>query len=318
MIEAVINRITKKKTYNYFFIKLFMFLILVYVFDFTLGKILNFYYFKQESGLQYRTTFSIEKTTADILIFGSSRANHHYNPVIIENKLKSTVYNVGRDGSSIFYQYAILKGILKRYTPKIVILDFESFEFKYSRESYDRLSSLLPYYKSHPELHSIIELKSTFEKYKMFSNIYPFNSSIFTIAIGNTKKNKKRRGDIKGYIPLYKIWRNPIKNLRLIRKYEYDKNKIVFYKNFINDCIQKKIKLFIFVSPYFTKTNRLDYSILTGKRIAKKYDVNFYNYSNDKQFLKANTFFADIKHLNNNGAKKFTNIITNKIIEVIN
>ena len=98
----------------------------VFILDFTIGKTLRYYYFKESSGTHFRTTYAIEKTNADILIFGSSRANHHYVPAIFEDSLKMKFYNTGRDGNGIFFQLAVLKSILKRYTPKIIIFDYMS------------------------------------------------------------------------------------------------------------------------------------------------------------------------------------------------
>ncbi len=80
-------------------------------------------------------------------------------------------YNTGRDGKIIFYNYAVLKSILKRYTPKIAILDFNREEFSNDGESYDRLSSLFPYYYNHPEIRPILKLKNPLKKLKLFKNI---------------------------------------------------------------------------------------------------------------------------------------------------
>ena len=113
-----------KNVYLRFLTGVFLVFIIVLALDFGIGSLLKAFYFKQTSGLDYRTTYSIEKTRADILVFGSSRAVHHYYPAIFEDRMKLSFYNVGRDGQeSSLYHYGVLQGILKRYTPKIVILD---------------------------------------------------------------------------------------------------------------------------------------------------------------------------------------------------
>jgi len=297
----------------YFFLKLIALLAMVFILDCSIGSILSYFYFIQESGMQYRTTYSIKKTTADLLIFGSSRANHHYDPSVFEKRLNLSYYNVGRDGNYIFYHSAILKGVLKRYLPKIVILDFIAGEFQQNQESYDRLSSILPYYDRHPEMRSIIELKSKFEKLKLMSNIYPYNSSMFTIAVGNTEFNKKRRGDFKGYVPLIKTWNGPIQIDSSSTKYEIDSIKVKAYESFIQDCIHSKVKLYIVCSPYFIKSNHSDYSVTLGQEIAKRNSIVFYDYSKDSIFINNSKFFADIGHLNETGAKIFSNMLIDNI-----
>ena len=100
----------------------------LFILDFGIGRTLRYFYFKETSGLHFRTTYAMEKTEADILIFGSSRANHHYVPEVFEDSLKMKFYNTGRDANGVFFQSAVLKSVLKRYKPKIIIYD-HSFLF---------------------------------------------------------------------------------------------------------------------------------------------------------------------------------------------
>jgi hypothetical protein len=196
-----------------------------------------------------------------------------------------------------------------------VILDLNGGEFQQSQVSYDRLSSLLPYYKNHPEMRSTIEIRSKTEKLKMLSRIYPYNSSIFTILIGNADFNKKRKGDYKGYIPLTNVWKGPVKIENSYTSYEIDTTKIRAYETFIQDCLHAKVKLIVVSSPYYKKTNRVDYSVVIGEDIAKKYHVPFFDYTRDTAFTLHPELFADIIHLNETGARKFSNVLidfTNK------
>lgn len=312
MIRVLIYKI-KKNHIAFFFFKIVVLLGIVLLLDFSIGKILNKYYFKQESGLQYRTTYSIEKTTADVLVFGSSRANHHYHPEVFEKNLHLSYYNVGRDGSDILYHTAILNGVMKRYTPKVIILDLNAGEFEKREGGYDRLSVLLPYYKMHPEMRSIIELKSKYEKYKLLSDIYPYNSSIFTIAIGNTDYNKNRKGDIKGYIPINRIWTESLQTAKNLKKYDIDSVKLNAYKSFVQQCVDNKIELYIVQSPIFLKYEHLDYSIHLAKDLAVRTNIPFYDYSIDSTFIRNSKLFADKEHLNDEGARLFSKKLINLI-----
>lgn len=304
---------SKKGGFKYFFIKSLIFLAIIIILDYTAGAVLRYYYFKQKSGLQYRTTYSIDETKADLLVFGSSKANHHYVPGDFEKRLSLSYYNVGRDGNCIFYHYAVLKGILKRYTPKIIILDLAGFEFGINQDGYDRLSSLLPYYKSHPEIRPIIELKGPYEKIKLLSGIYPFNSSALTITIGNTEANKKRNEDIKGYIPLKKTWGQPAKYMGFLPSYDLDSNKLKTFESFIKDCKAANVKLYIVVSPDFLISDNFEYSFALGKETAQKNGISFFDFSRDTNFLNKPALFADAAHLNDEGAKIFSNAIVDSM-----
>ena len=305
----------KKNPLLYFAVKLVPFLVLVYIADFTIGYMLKHYYFKQDSGFQYRTTYAIEETKAEVLIFGSSRAKNHYHPNIIEERLKLTYYNVGRDGNHIFYNYALLKLILKRYSPKIVVLDLVKGEFKETTESYEKISALLPYYDSYPEIRSIIELRGKYERFKLLSKIYPYNSSIFSIAVGNTDFNKNRYVDMQGFVPWRKKIQCPPKTDTINAEYKIDSVKVNLFESFIKDCNSQGVKLFIVVSPYYLISDITDSSIEKGIAIAEKYGVELLNYSQDTNFKLHCEFFADITHLNEDGAKLFTTKLVEELVQ---
>jgi len=305
----------KKIPLLYFAVKLVVFLVLVYIADYTIGYMLKLYYFKQDSGFQYRTTYAIEETKAEILIFGSSRAKNHYHPNIIEERLKMTYYNVGRDGNHIFYNYALLKLILKRYSPKIVVLDLVKGEFKETSESYEKISALLPYYDSYPEISSIIELRGKYERIKLLSKIYPYNSSIFSIAVGNTDFNKNRYVDMQGFVPWRKKIQCPPKTDTIYAEYKIDSVKVNLFESFIKDCNSQGVKLYIVVSPYYLISDITDSSIEKGIAIAEKYGVELLNYSQDTNFKLHCDFFADITHLNEDGAKLFTTKFVEELVQ---
>lgn len=300
--------------YLIFLKKLLILFLTVFILDFSIGRLLEYLYFRQESGFQYRTTQAMEHTTAGILIFGSSRASHHYHPEIFEKRMQLSYYNAGRDGSYIFYDYAVLQAVLKRYTPQIVILDFISDEFRLMPESYDRISVLLPYYKKHPEIRNVIALKSPFEKIKLLSSIYPYNSSLFAILAGNLEFNKERSNDFKGYVPLSRVLTGAIRIDTLPVIYEMDSLKIKAYESFIRACIDSRITLYIVCSPYFAKSKYVDCSIEQGQIIADNYNVPFFDFTRDSLVIDNCSLFADYSHLNNDGAKEFSEMIIERIV----
>src|SRR5690606_15132173 len=222
--------------------------------DRAVGSFLSYLYFRQDSGVLYRSTFAIERTQADLMIFGSSKAVHGYDSRIFSERLKMETYNAGCEGHDILYHYAVLKCNLERgHVPKVVILDIHEGEFIRREASYDRLSILLPYYERHPEIRDIIEMRSPYEKVKLLSKIYPYNSIIFSIIVGNLEINKERNSDIFGFIPLSRVWDDTIRYALGNGELEVDSMKLKAYENFIRDCKAHGIKLLIVSSPYFEK-----------------------------------------------------------------
>lgn len=310
------NRI-KKNSWLYFIAKLMLLVVIVFLLDFSIGHMLRYFYFKQECGRQYRATYAIEKTTADVLVFGSSRAYFHYVPDVIENKLNLTCYNTGSPGQFLLYNYATLKAILKRYSPKVIILDITPAELRVERDSYDRLAFLLPFYNKHEEIRSIVNLRSPLERFKLLSSIYAFNSSCLMIAGGNTEYFKKIAGDTKGYKPLPKVWDQPIESKKSV-PYKIDSLKIDFYKAFIDACHRSGTKLFVVCSPLYEIYDKTEWTISIVEEIAKKKDTRFINFTNDTTFTNHADIFADPYHLNAKGSELFTKILMDKIKADIN
>ena len=294
-------------------INLALVFVAVFLIDFTLGKVPRYYYFKETAGQHFCTTYSMEKTRADVLVFGSSRANHHYVPGVFEDSLKMSFYNTGRDGTGIFYHLAILKAILKRYTPKMIVLDYTG-GFEKETASYDRLSVLLPYYKTHPEIRSIIRLKGPFERFKLLSEIYPFNSQILTIAKGNSNSGRNHDFDLKGYIPLFNEWTGKIEKDKIQPDLPLDSNKVNALHEFIRMAKKAGINIFVVSSPVFMICNgRQEFDVC--KKICSIEGVPYWNYYKDTLFLKNGRLFQDVGHLNQKGAVIFSKLIVQKIGE---
>lgn len=308
MIQSIIYRI-KKNSYLFFAVKALVLLLVIFILDRLAGRLLNHYYFKQTNGVAYRTTYAMEQTRADVLIFGSSRANHHYHPRIFKDLLKMSYFNAGRDGTYIFYHSGVLKSALKRYTPKIVVLDFMADEFNEGEQSYDRMAALLPYYSTHPEIRELLQLKSRFEKIKLLSASYPYNSLALTITGGNTGKTDEVTALTDGYVPLLRSWNMPPASAPKSSSAKPDSLKIKAYEGFIKDCKQSGAKLYIVCSPYFVKDFAPTNSFVTGKQIAIQNNVAFIDFSHNSFFADKPGYFSDPVHLNDSGAAVFSKML---------
>jgi hypothetical protein len=305
------GRITKN-TFLYFTGKLLLLFLIVFVLDFAIGQVMRHYFYKQECGRQYRAIYALDKTKADVLIFGSSTAYHHYKPPIIAARLKETCYNVGSPGQGVLFDYALLKSVLKRYTPRLIILDVNLREFKYSKDSYDKLSFLLPFYKEHEEIRPIVDLKSSLEKYKLWSSIYAFNSSFLIIAGGNSSYYKKRYTDVDGYKPLTRVWDKPMEDWDLY-EYQFDTVKINMFKVFVDDCRKAGTRLLIVCSPKYIIFHEKEVSIAMIEKIARDKKVDYLDFVNDTTFTNHREYFDDAGHLNTQGSEFFTNLIVDKL-----
>jgi len=294
------------------FFRFLIFLMLVALLDFFCGKTLQFLYYKQKSGYDYRASYAIDSTNAPGLIFGSSRASHHYVANMLADSFGVAFYNVGRDGQSILYDYAVLQTILKRYTPKLILLDYQDEELFYFSDSYARLSSLLPYAKTHPAINHTIQMRSSFEKLKMISRVYPYNSLFFSMLGGISFGARGRVEEVNGYLPLD----NPFHSLnadqnKFLSTKEPDSNKIKTFDAFIDLCKKKGIELYVIMSPYYEPVN-VKFTQPIDKLIHDA-GVPHFDYSRFPGLVGNMNYFSDEKHLNRKGSELFTRDLISRI-----
>ena len=300
-----------KNKYLRFAVNAILFLLLIIVLDQIFGRTLRHYYFTSTSGDYYRTTYAMDSTKAEIIILGSSRASHHNIPQLIEDSSGMSCYNTGRDGNFLLFSYAVFNSIVKRYNPKIIILDINPSELYQANEAYEGLASLLPYYNNKPELQNIIKLRSKVEKYKMLSAIYPFNSNVIAIGKGNLGSYNDNK--LKGYLPLHGttlLLNKP----KLLDEGEnkLDINKLNAIDSMALICLQKSIRFIIVQSPRYADVNqKAENQILLD--IMMKYNGFYYNLVNESMFINNPALFRDSPHLNDIGAQLFTQLIIQKI-----
>lgn len=277
--------------------------------DLITGNALRHFYFKSGYGSNYHLTYSMDSTRADVIILGSSRAHEHYVSNIIENNLNLTCFNTGMDGNYLLNSYAVYKSIVKRYTPQIVLMDIDPGELFAGSGGYDELVSLLPYYKEKKEIRSIINLRSRFERIKVISNIYPFNSTLLTIIQGVLKKESIN--ELKGFLPLYGNLPDTTISYKQEEGKDIDAIKMKVLEEIASDCKAKHIQLILIQSPRYATVDQKK-SILLMKNLEIRQNVEFWNYVNDTMFLKPE-YFKDVLHLNDVGANRFTQTISERL-----
>ncbi|MDR1878208.1 MAG: hypothetical protein LBQ64_01435 [Bacteroidales bacterium] len=284
-------------------IKFLCLLVIFIISDIMIGTGLQFFYFRQKQGKLYNLTYTLEQQTADILILGSSRAIHHYNPAIISDSLQMSCFNAGLDGQSILYHKALLDVVTGRYNPKVIILDVNTYELDVNEHAYDLLSMLNPYVNRHPVLWKTVAMKSPFEKIKHLSRIYPYNSLPARIAMGNLPF-KTKDVSANGFTAQKGVLNDSLKEVAY-KETPLDGNKINAFNQFLSDCSLRGIAVYVVKSPAFqyetNNSNTISYIIAA----CEQQQIPFISYQNREDFADVR-LFRDPTHLNNIGADKFS------------
>lgn len=258
-----------------------------------------------------RTNYIITKTYEDCLIFGSSKASHHYVPKIISDSINIESYNCGQDGNGIYFVYPTVKTILSRYNPKLIIYDIKPEFDIYKYESNERyLSVFKGFYGKNEIIDSIICALDGTQKYKQMSLTYNFNSSITSPIVGYINRNKRNANN--GLLPLYGNFKGEINS-----KTNYDsidETKIKLLKKLCDFC-KDKTRLVFIVSPSIYTENIQDYEPIIN--LCKEFNLPFLFYGNEKDFVGNREYFKDPVHLNYNGAIHYTKKIVQDIKSIL-
>jgi lysophospholipase L1-like esterase len=88
-----------------------------------------------------------------------------------------------------------------------------------------------------------------------------------------------------------------------------------YFVDFVNAAINGGSRLYIVFSPLYMNIPENEPSTDTIKSMALQYGVPFLDYSQDPTFLANPGYFSDPTHLNNEGAKLFSQMVAARIDE---
>ena len=294
-----------------FVIKLLTFLLLMFIVDRGVGMGMKYMQEHAKGGYIGHHNKIIYNSYEDILIFGSSRAIHHYDPQIFEDSLGLSCYNCGQDGNGIILFYGWWQLMKERHIPKIVIYDVNpGFDLLHGENNQKYLGWLRSEYDN-KDIEQIFENVDYTEKYKMQSMMYRYNSKFLQNIVDFVHPIFKIKSN--GFLPLRgKMDEMKIKKKRNESKHlNIDPLKIELIEKLVID-IKKHGALVIFVaSPIWYGKEDSQFDALCN--ICKKHDVPFYNYSNSPKYVRNSDYFKDGSHLNARGADEFTKEIVMKI-----
>lgn len=296
-----------------FIYKIGLFILIIFSIDFISGIILDYFYQHPKSGIVLQEDYMINKTNEEVLIFGSSRAAFHYIPDIISNEISLTTYNVGREGTGIYFHYAILLATLERYKPKVVVLDldFRDYYRRGGNFGTDVFKELLPYYgKVNPVFDSLVT-PQWYDPLFAQSNLYKYNKKFFNIVSGTIEKEKNNHS---GYRPLFGNW-DKVSRLDVTEELIVDNRLAQSIGEFIHKARNNGIKVIIVLSPSFREMP-IEFANYI-ESIPSIYNVDVFNHYNDSTYLRRYDLFHDEEHLNNLGAEVFSKQIAKEINAVI-
>ncbi len=281
--------------------RILIFFAVVFLIDMVFGcacRYLNCHAKGGDTKNQYYITKECEK---DILIFGSSRANHHYAPKVIEDSLSMSCYNCGLEGNGIVLFYSRLLMMTNRYTPKILIYDiYDSFDVA-EGDNMKYLQWQKRFYDE-PGAKDVFTMVNPNEKYKMLCNLYRYNGNFIQMISDN-------------YLPIHNVEYGGYRPVRVHMTDEpmvKDTNQITTWDPIKKECMtllvqlckEKDIQLIFAYSPSYGGYRPSCDNLI--KEFVKEHNLLLLDHYSDMDFCMNKEYFYDTVHMNDTGATDYT------------
>lgn len=287
-------------------------IVLLVVADWAVGTWSEKMYYNSKYGIFRRQIYCMLESQDELLIMGSSRANHQYVTSIFEDTLGMKAYNAGSEGMCIYYQYAILSSYVDRLAfPKLVVLDVQDLDIIPSSGATFTLDAALdrlaPHYGQFDGVDSLFALQDWKDRIKLLSKTYRYNSKLVQTIKCNYLPEPEDKGYevVKGKLPDDVEFETEASD-----ETDFEPLKVEYMQKFIDLCKDNNIPLLLVYSPIFR--NGESPAMKKIAEMAKASGVPFWDYSNEPTIIKRENF-RDKMHLHDEGAHVWSSFLANKI-----
>ena len=294
-------------------------IVVVVALDWAIGKALDVMLPQiSNQGDTGKTYFALNEVNTPVVIVGSSRAAHHYVTQMVEDSLGMPAYNVGRDGCFFSYNCCVINSILDRYSPSLIV--WETSKGDLFGDGSDPLENLYPYYQKNRWVTAILksELPWT-ERVRLSSKVYRYNSVIHRVVMRYMGRASFVDGTEKGYLPLQpKKLLEPLElSSESWEQDEVDEAKVERFRSILCRAQDEGVKMIVVDSPKFIDGSGPCTSADIMKSLCEEYGACFIDNTQMPYFLERPELFNDAKHLNDNGAKAYTDMFLEEIYESV-
>ena len=290
-----------------FIMKLMLLFVILFAVDRVAGFILGNWISRVTTSVLGKDNYICDHCNDDVLIFGSSRAEYHYNAKMLEDSLGLPAYNCGASGDGVIMSYGRLMMIQKRHHPKVIIAEITP-TFDLGINDNHKYLRLLKSHYDREGISEIFDKVDSLEKYKMMSYLYRYNSNVMHNPLRLLKPEtfSKNAIGVNGYIAMDKEFDSMKISEREEKEIETDSVKIYYLKRFAEKASETSQLLFVVSPIWYGRDISASDPFLVAKEIADDKGIPFLDFTNDPKYVHNNAYFKDGSHLNARGADEFT------------
>lgn len=244
---------------------------------------------------------------SDVVIMGSSRALHHYDPAIMSRVLKTSVYNCGEDRMGIVFNYGRFCLFTRRYMPKVIVYDIEPDYDLLFDDNASYITELRPYVGD-SRIRRLIADVGTGELFKSCIVPYWLNNRLQQVV----KDCIVPDCYVCGYLPYTGVMEKLVPETLLQDR--YDALKIKYLTALADECAGRS-RLIFTASPQLSYCS--DSVFVPLKKFCASRNIVFINHFCDTAFTRHHELFHNANHHEKRGAERYSKLITSEIRDVL-
>ncbi|MFC7000112.1 hypothetical protein [Rufibacter roseus] len=255
---------------------------------------------------------------AEVVVYGSSRAWTHLNPILLEKGLHRSVYNLGLDGHTFQLQYLRHLEYLK-YNPKprYILYSLDVFTLERLPDLYN-VQQFLPYMLYNENIKNFTLPYGHFSFLDYYLPLLRYSGKKW--AVLHAVKNAvvpvdQSAGRVKGYRAKDETWNGDFEKAQ--EKLQYykaipDPELTKLFHQFLQNCARQNIEVIFVYSPEYIEGQKFvqnrEEILQLYRNMAAQHRLLFLDYSQDK-ISQEKKFFYNVTHLNKTGSEAFTNTL---------
>ena len=289
--------------------------------DIALGHALMGVLTQTKAGAQILPVAKVRAVQPKVVILGNSRAKGHYMTETFEQALGLSVLNAGNEGQTLSYIFVMVELILQHYQPELVLIEADPRLLTAPAGMHGAITRVAPYLNQSPVFQSILREAGPLWRIRYLSQAARFNAvapDLFGWLIDGTHSSvgfDPIDGRITEEQSLERFYKEPGWDS------EVNPQLVKLMEDTIDKLLQRGVSVFLACSPRWRPDSKLPpahaAAIEAYRRLALAKGVNFQAMRQESvKYFRNPELFADPEHLNYRGARIFSRLLADKLVEI--
>jgi len=267
------------------------------------------------------------KIGSEIVVYGSSRAVAHINPLIIGDSLKRSCYNLGIDGHNFWMQYFRHTELLKHNkAPTVIVLSLDPTSLT-AKGGIFNSDQFLPYMLSNESIKTVTMSYKYFSAWDYHVPLVRFSGKDHLILHALKLIIRPQHDSLarqKGYFGQPLSWNTDLSDAHKMfssYKVEIDTGAVSLFEKFLRECRDYGMKIIFVYTPQYIEGQQFiqnKESIMDiYRQLGSRHKIPFLDYSGDSICL-SKKYFYNSSHLNKMGSVLFSRRLGHDLKPLIN